>query len=273
VTELRAALEAKDTETEEYLAELEEVGNAYESMRVQNARLLEQLRDKEDSNTRLVSEKIKAKQIESLLRSKNDALQRNLRALEKAKEVAQQVQVKLDAQLKSAMDQSQNLLASEQLVNTLVESHKNSARDALQLFNNSRNQLEAKQSAFEDVQNRAKISSEQVLQKTAEHQRLSEDVTSLTKKLDYYQKIHTKGKSSKHNSAAENELLQIKSLISCPIQNDQRIGMDQFCVIAKCWHVFSRAGINTNIANRNRKCPSCGQKFDNSDAKDIFLTN
>jgi len=273
VTELKSELEAKDSEIEEYLGELAEIGEAYEGMKVQNTRLLDQLRDKEDSNTRLVSEKIKAKQIESLLRSKHEGVQRQLAAATKAKQASELVQVKLDAQLKCSVEQVQNLLASESLVNQLLESHKHSARQALEQFNTSRSQLEVSQASLEGMVSRSKANVEALNTKTAEHQRASEDAASLTKKLDYLQKIQTSGKKGKSGSAAENELTQLKALISCPVQNDQRIGMDQFCVIAKCWHCFSRSAINTNLANRNRKCPACGLMYDKADVHDIFITN
>jgi len=271
VVEMKSALEAKDTEIEEYLAELEEVGKAYENMREQNTRLLEQLRDKEDSNTRLVSEKIKAKQTEHMLRVKNQNLERKASTAEKAKDASDKVQQKLDAQLKSAVEQVENLLQAEQLVMQLVESHKGSAREALQLFNNSRTQLDTKQSALDKMEKNSRTSTEDLMQKSSDNQRLQEEVTALTKKLDYFNKTTAKSKSRTALSGAEAELEQLKQIISCPIKLDQRIGLDQFCVIAKCWHVFSRDGIDTNLQNRNRKCPACASLFDRTDVKDIFI--
>merc|ERR1719198_1535305 len=104
-------------------------------------------------------------------------------------------QVKLEAQLQCAVAQCQNHAASEQLVNQLVESHKNSAREALQLFNNSRSQLEASHAQLEGVKQRSKANEEALLTKTQEHQRVSEEVTAMSKKLEYLQKIHSGKKS------------------------------------------------------------------------------
>ena len=137
---------------EEYLNELAEVGKMYEEMVEQNLRLTQQITEKEDLNTSLIKEKIKGKQIETLLRGKNEILQRKAAAAEKAKQAAEMLQVKLDLQYRSAVDQTQSLMASEQLVHQLVESHKNSAREALQLFSNARAQLEIKSTLVDEIQ-------------------------------------------------------------------------------------------------------------------------
>jgi len=273
VAAMKGSLESKDAEIEEYLGELAEIGTEADQMRAQNGRLVAQLTEKEDSNTRLVSEKIKSKQNETLLRGKHKSLELKVAAADKAREAAEGTQVKIEAQLQCAVAQCQNHAATEQLVNQLVESHKNSAREALQLFNNSRSQLEVSQAALEGVHQRAKANEDALLAKTHEHQRVSEEVTAMSKKLEYFQKIHSGAKKVGKGGAAEQELSQLKQLISCPIQNTQRIGMDQFCVVAKCWHVFSKAGIDVNLANRNRKCPACGLTYDKADVHDIFITN
>ena len=44
------------------------------------------------------------------------------------------------------------------------------------------------------------------------------------------------------------------------------------CILTRCGHTFCRECIDTRIANRDRKCPSCGDKFGPNDVSNIWLT-
>jgi E3 ubiquitin-protein ligase BRE1 len=59
----------------------------------------------------------------------------------------------------------------------------------------------------------------------------------------------------------------LKSRIVCPVCNTR----DKQVIIMRCRHMFCRQCIDTNIENRNRKCPGCGQKFSGKDISDIWL--
>jgi E3 ubiquitin-protein ligase BRE1 len=43
--------------------------------------------------------------------------------------------------------------------------------------------------------------------------------------------------------------------------------------ITRCFHLFCKECIESNIANRNRKCPMCGEKFGQDDVKKVHFTN
>ena len=42
--------------------------------------------------------------------------------------------------------------------------------------------------------------------------------------------------------------------------------------ITRCFHLFCRQCIDTNLANRHRKCPACGEKFGYDDVKTVYFT-
>ncbi len=42
--------------------------------------------------------------------------------------------------------------------------------------------------------------------------------------------------------------------------------------ITRCFHLFCRHCIDTNLANRHRKCPACGEKFGYDDVKTVYFT-
>eukprot|EP00547_Thalassionema_nitzschioides_P006582 CAMPEP_0194209154 /NCGR_PEP_ID=MMETSP0156-20130528/7379_1 /TAXON_ID=33649 /ORGANISM="Thalassionema nitzschioides, Strain L26-B" /LENGTH=892 /DNA_ID=CAMNT_0038936269 /DNA_START=132 /DNA_END=2810 /DNA_ORIENTATION=- len=59
----------------------------------------------------------------------------------------------------------------------------------------------------------------------------------------------------------------LKGRLACPVCNHR----DKNCIVTRCRHMFCKACVDEMIKNRNRKCPSCGQRFDNKDVEDIWL--
>ena len=59
----------------------------------------------------------------------------------------------------------------------------------------------------------------------------------------------------------------LKSRLACPVCNHR----DKSCIVVRCRHMFCKSCMDENIKNRNRKCPSCGQRFDTKDVEDIWL--
>ena len=60
---------------------------------------------------------------------------------------------------------------------------------------------------------------------------------------------------------------QLKSRIACPVCNTR----DKKVIINRCRHMFCRHCVETNLENRNRKCPSCGIRFDKKDVEDVWF--
>jgi E3 ubiquitin-protein ligase BRE1 len=63
------------------------------------------------------------------------------------------------------------------------------------------------------------------------------------------------------------QITVLKSRLACPVCNHR----DKSCIVLRCRHMFCKHCMDENIKNRNRKCPSCGQRFDTKDVEDIWL--
>jgi len=59
----------------------------------------------------------------------------------------------------------------------------------------------------------------------------------------------------------------LKGRLACPVCNHR----DKNCIVVRCRHMFCKPCVEEMVKNRNRKCPSCGQRFDNKDVEDIWL--
>ncbi len=80
------------------------------------------------------------------------------------------------------------------------------------------------------------------------------------------------GSQDKFNSEFTAEQLtiqvnQLKSRLACPVCNTR----DKKVIITRCRHMFCRHCVALNLENRNRKCPSCGIKFDKKDVEDVWF--
>lgn len=65
----------------------------------------------------------------------------------------------------------------------------------------------------------------------------------------------------------ETQISVLKNRLACPVCNHR----DKSCIVLRCRHMFCKHCMDENIKNRNRKCPSCGQRFDTKDVEDIWL--
>ena len=63
-------------------------------------------------------------------------------------------------------------------------------------------------------------------------------------------------------------LFRYKKYVLCPICNDRHKAM----IITRCLHMFCDHCINTMVASRSRKCPACGEKFSQSELRQLYWT-
>jgi E3 ubiquitin-protein ligase BRE1 len=102
-----------------------------------------------------------------------------------------------------------------------------------------------------------------LLESLAVAQREASEATSLVNRMR-----SAKGGSSLFTvEQLETQVSVLKSRLACPVCNHR----DKGCIISRCKHMFCKVCIDENIKNRNRKCPSCGQRFDTKDVEDIWL--
>jgi len=72
---------------------------------------------------------------------------------------------------------------------------------------------------------------------------------------------------SRVKMSREDEIEDLRRKLNCSIVTTQPVEV----VLTRCGHLFSRQCVNNLIAGRNRKCPICGERFGQDDAKPIYL--
>jgi E3 ubiquitin-protein ligase BRE1 len=77
---LQRQITNQKTEEDALVSEMEVTGQAFEDMQEQNARLIQQLREKDDANFKLLSDRVKACQFQKLGMEERELLQEHVRS-------------------------------------------------------------------------------------------------------------------------------------------------------------------------------------------------
>ena len=104
------------------LEELDEIGKSFEAMQEQNAKLLAQLKDKDDENFRLMSSRVKDSSKQTVLEDAARARDMKLKALEERVEAQAVCLQKTEEAEKLAQEQLTKLMAELSASHQLAES-------------------------------------------------------------------------------------------------------------------------------------------------------
>lgn len=100
------------------------------------------------------------------------------------------------------------------------------------------------------------------------------------KKEEKYEKLLQQQQTSSSNKATPAaatgelndlerfELKELQKLVNCSVCQDQRKNV----LIGKCFHMFCRDCVDSNLKSRNRKCPTCKKMFGQDDVKAVWFT-
>lgn len=64
------------------------------------------------------------------------------------------------------------------------------------------------------------------------------------------------------------ELKDLQKIVNCSVCQDRQKSV----IISKCYHMFCKECIDSNLKARNRKCPSCKKMFGQDDVKSVWFT-
>lgn len=87
------------------------------------------------------------------------------------------------------------------------------------------------------------------------------------KKLQKEKEIESKILNKDEFDHIKRESDTLKQLVKCMVCNTNY----KNCIISKCYHTFCRECINKNLSARQRMCPFCKEKFQDSDIKNFYL--
>eukprot|EP01094_Clydonella_sp_ATCC50884_P023158 TRINITY_DN5488_c0_g1_i1.p1 TRINITY_DN5488_c0_g1~~TRINITY_DN5488_c0_g1_i1.p1 ORF type:complete len:765 (+),score=242.24 TRINITY_DN5488_c0_g1_i1:266-2560(+) len=253
-----AAKESEETITS-LATELGEMGEEYESMQEQNTRLLEQLKEKESSNAVLVKEQIHSA---GELRQMQTQLE-----LTQAQLVSMEAHIKNQEALLRAKEQeatqlNEILTPLREQVDQLthhITGHGIQARTATVKLEEECSKSEHVKLALEKCKADCREAEERAEKLDAKLRRSEEKRKLAQKQLSEYR--------AKGDVYLEEELAVAKTKLRCGVCNDRQ----KDAVIRRCMHVFCYACIKKNLDSRERRCPSCNQRFDKPDVAMFFL--
>jgi len=252
-------------EEETLLTEMEVTGQAFEDMQEQNARLIQQLREKDDANFKLMSERIKGNNIASLAREEKEMLIQQVATLSTQVEAQNQVVRKLEEKERLLM---QNLAAVEKeltLRQQAMEMHKRKAIESAQSAADLKLHLEKYHAQIKEVQQTVAEKTSALEAEAFKTKRLQEDTAILKRKVERLKKIEM---ASDMDEILKEEIREYKETLTCPSCKVKR----KDAILTKCFHVFCYDCLRTRYETRQRKCPKCNAAFGASDYHRLYLS-
>jgi len=252
-------------EEETLLTEMEVTGQAFEDMQEQNARLIQQLREKDDANFKLMSERIKANQIARLAREEKEMLTQQVATLSTQVEAQNQVVRKLEEKERLLQN---NLIAVEKeltLRQQAMEMHKRKAIESAQSAADLKLHLEKYHSQIKEVQQTVAEKTSALESEAFKTKRMQEETAILKRKVERLKKIEM---ASDMDEILKEEIREYKETLTCPSCKVKR----KDAILTKCFHVFCFDCLRTRYETRQRKCPKCNAAFGATDYHRLYLS-
>eukprot|EP00798_Chlamydomonas_sp_ICE-L_P003932 gene3932-14009_t len=277
ITELAEQLKESRAECELYISGIETTGAAYEDMQSQNARLLQQLLEKDEVTNQYMADRIKEVTNQYVAdRIKMTKAQQQLsEQLEAARSDAERlVKDHTDlASMKQASDNeiaklAQEITVAKEQIRVLSLRAESQGQEILQRDDavaKLQYQLDSLTKQVAETKGRLEEADEKTLKDASKRQRLEDDGKMLTAKVDRLRKSSTVGGATKE---LQEEIDAMRSLLNCNVCHERQKNV----IITKCCHVFCDKCIKRNVEARNRKCPGCAQPFGLADVKSFFFT-
>merc|ERR1719300_561576 len=260
----RQAVTLKQDE-EALIREMDITGDAFEDLQGQNARLIEQLREKDDANFKLMSERIKLNQIQQTAREERDTLIQQGSALSTQVEAQNQVVRKLEEKerlLQSSLVAMEKELAMRQQA---MEMHKRKAIESAQSAADLKLHLEKYHAQIKEVQQTVSEKTAALEAEAFKTKRNQEDTAILKRKVERLKKIEM---ASDMDEILKEEIREYKETLTCPSCKVKR----KDAILTKCFHAFCYDCLRTRYETRQRKCPKCNAAFGASDYHRLYLS-
>lgn len=270
---IRTAEASASEDASEYLAEIETLSSSLTKAEASIAQLTERLIEKEATLGKVLAERLKYIQQQLTLK---EQLKVEANRAEKEHELSQQISHALTA-ARNQVSELQSQLEKMSSEMRIVRKQADIAR------------LGAEKSAAEAYTQRqfAESAQSQVRRLSGELAQLRGQIEQQTEALRAADEAKTRSERRVSRLEHELELLRKRNAATSASDVDWQHEMIEdmrrklYCTVCKaqekqvtllrCLHMFCRDCIQTNIANRNRKCPLCGEKFGTDDVKPIFF--
>lgn len=261
-------------ETSEFLAEIESLSSSLSAADDNVAKLTRQLAEKEAALGRIMSERLKLMQQQLTL--KEQVKVSGARA-DKEKELTKQTSTslatartqvsELQAQMGKVADEMRvvrrQLAEAQRGAAKSAEAAAHEKKSAEVLRNELRSVREQAQRLASDAETRQGNAVQLESDKAAVERRLAR----AERELESARKSRIGGGSGGLENWQLEMMADMRRKLYCTICNQQ----EKAVTLTRCLHMFCRDCIDRNIANRNRKCPVCGERFGVDDVKPIFF--
>jgi DNA repair exonuclease SbcCD ATPase subunit len=241
---LKAALASMNSQVEAYIEEIDEISQSFDEIQRHNTKLLDQLSEQSNAQVKLREQLLKQQKD---LRSCRSDMEDRDRAHKEEKDL-QRVK-------------EQELQEIEKKFN-LLELKKQSLERTLQEKDQKQRDLEAR-----EMQLQQRVNSLQSEMEAKEQEAIA---SSKKRKLESDTTDTKKDSSSKDSRALKTLQSQCdfyKKFVLCPICKTNH----KSDIITRCLHMFCNECIKKSLDSRNRKCPTCGLKFQASDLQKVYF--
>lgn len=275
---MRKELAAVALSKEAAKSKLERAEKERDNLMETNARLLKQSAEKDDMN---------AKSLSTILHLKNLTEQLNMGKISLEQQLKSAGQVSLAARLATnAKDRvAEEVTKEKQTIEKKLENcegRNEALKKELETTVGDWSEADAKISILNSQLTKSTKRSDEVvedLEREQKSKRKLQDSLDLamrqagdaTDKLNEFAKregVNTGGPASLFTVEQLNTQVGVlKHRLACPVCQCR----EKDCIIMRCRHMFCKHCVDENVANRSRKCPSCGLKFSEKDVEDVWL--
>ncbi|XP_062172498.1 E3 ubiquitin-protein ligase BRE1-like 2 isoform X2 [Alnus glutinosa] len=263
VLELTEAIRSKDGEAEQYISEIETIGQAYEDMQMQNQHLLQQVTERDDYNIKLVSESVKTKQAQSILLSEKQALAKQLQQINTSVESLKMKISYSEEQMEACLTEAIKSTPEERHLAVNLETAKWELTDADKELKWLKSAFASSEKEYEQIQQDRDDLQNDLENDRSSRKKLEEELREVNSKFAEM--------SSETGEAAiqklQDEIKSCKSILKCSVCSDR----PKEVVIVKCYHLFCNPCIQKNLEIRHRKCPACGNAFGQNDVRFVKI--
>ncbi|ODM94789.1 E3 ubiquitin-protein ligase BRE1B [Orchesella cincta] len=247
------------------LNDMETTGQAFEEMQEQNARLIQELRNKDDANFKLMEEKIKASHIQAARIKEKQLLDELTQSLQKKNEALGEVIKQMEEKEKVLLQTLASREKESLLKSQAVDVFKAKAVEELQKSTDLKLLYEKAESHLNEMRQTVSEKTSLLEMETHKARRLEEEVALMRGKVERLNKLE---KTCNADEVYKEEIRIYKDALTCPSCKVNR----KDAVLTKCFHVFCHNCIKTRYDTRQRKCPKCNAPFGHNDYHHLYLT-
>jgi E3 ubiquitin-protein ligase BRE1 len=247
----------KTDECQMYHSEIDAVAKELSELEETRTKLVKQVREKEEARANMLKEKVTAEKVQQILTEKTKVYE---------------AQIKQGDIVRTQLEQA-------------LKSHESRARQSEELLKKSREETLQIRQVADKLRIQVTMLSVRAQETREENERLKETLQStkeecadmrakLTQSMTACKRTEEKLNATMQqlnnrtdNQELEDELIELRRALNCPVCHSNR----RSCFIIRCSHTFCKSCIDTNIQVRNRKCPTCGIKFQKDDVHPLYL--